>query len=390
MVSPHLPDPSWGAGTRSYYILKALAREHSVSLLALTASNNVEMAHLEELGLAYIRQIVVPPSLRRKRAQQMVSVLRGKSYLLDTYCREDVKNEIDALLSRHCYDVVIFESVFMAGYELPEGVSAIIDQHNIEYELLYRTYLRERTWSRKWYNWWESRMLKPIELGRCSKAQGVLVTSEREALLLRGLLPQSLIEVVPNGVDIGLFDAIDGQDEVADRIVFSGSMNYYPNIDAVLFFARECWPLIRARIPGATWYIVGKSPPPEVLSLAHLPGVTVTGEVPDVKPYLAAATVTIAPLLIGSGTRLKILEALAMRKAMVSTSLGCEGLSVVQGKHLIVADQAQTFVQNVVDLMQHREKRLALGSAGRALVEAEYSWQRCGDYVIRALEKMVR
>jgi sugar transferase (PEP-CTERM/EpsH1 system associated) len=370
--------------------LKALAREHSVSLLALTDRNNVQTAHLEELGLTYIRQIVVPPSLRRKRAQQMMSVLQGKSYLLDVYDREDVKKEIAVLLSLDCYDAVIFESVFMAGYQLPEGVSAIIDQHNIEYELLQRTYQREKAWSRKWYNWWESRMLKPIELERCRRAQGVLVTSEREALLLKRLLPQSLIEVVPNGVDTEVFGAVDGQDEVANRIVFSGTMNYYPNIDAVLYFARECWPLILAQIPGATWHIVGKSPPPEVLSLADLPGVTVTGEVPDVKPYLAAATVAIAPLLIGSGTRLKILEALAMRKAVVSTSLGCEGLSVVSGKHLILADQARAFAHNIVELMQNKDKRVALGSAGRALVEAEYGWQRCGDYVIRALERIGR
>jgi polysaccharide biosynthesis protein PslH len=144
------------------------------------------------------------------------------------------------------------------------------------------------------------------------------------------------------------------------------------------------------KAPTATWQIVGQDPLPAVQDLAKLPGVSVTGSVPDVKPYLAAATVAIAPLLIGSGTRLKILEAFAMSKAVVSTSLGCEGLAVVSGKHLIVADQPEVFAQSIVDLLQNTERRTVLGSAGRILAETEYSWKRCGDGAINALEKILR
>ena len=254
----------------------------------------------------------------------------------------------------------------------------------------YRTYLREKSFSRKWYSWWESRQLRPVELARCRNAQGVLVTSEREALLLKPLLPDSTIAVVPNGVDTEAFQQASQEQQIPDSIVFTGSMDYYPNTDAVLSFARECWPLIRAQVPAATWQIVGRNPSSAVQDLAKLPGVSVTGSVPDVKPYLATAMVAIAPLFIGSGTRLKILEALAMGKAIVSTSLGCEGLNVVSGKHLIVADQPEVFAQSIVDLLQNAEQRVDLGSAGRALVENDYSWARCGDDVVRALEKIVR
>ena len=169
-------------------------------------------------------------------------------------------------------------------------------------------------------------------------------------------------------------------------IIFTGTMNYYPNIDAVLFFARECWPQIRAQVPGVTWQIVGKDPPPEIRDVANSSlGITVTGTVPDVRPYLAAATVAIAPIRIGSGTRLKILEALAMRKAVVSTSLGCEGLSVIAGKHVRVADSAQAFAGAVVDLLRDAQRSMALGNAGRELVEATYSWKRCGDRAMSAI-----
>lgn len=388
MVSPHLPGPSWGAGTRSYYLLKALADKYTVSLLFI-GDESIADAHalLQEINLQRIHQFPLQSSPQHKRTQQLVSVMRNQSYLLASYYKEEVQQAINGILAQDTYDAVIFESVFMAGYRVPEEVAVIIDQHNIEHELLQRTYEQEQAWSRKWFNWWEARKLKPVELARCRSAQGVLVTSEREYLLLKRLVPQCRAEIVPNGVDTSFFKKPEGQQEITHRIVFTGTMNYYPNIQAVLFFARECWPHIQAQIPTATWQIVGKSPPPEVAQLAELLGVTVIGAVPDVRPYLAAASVAIAPLLIGSGTRLKILEALAMQKAVVSTSLGCEGLEVETGKHLSVADQPELFTQAVIDLLQDTEKRASLGSAGRVLVEAIYNWKQCGNSFVHALEK---
>ncbi len=385
MVSPHLPNPSWGAGTRSYYLLKALADKYSVSLLSLTGERTPASLG-QEINLKHIHQFPLPLSLQQKRVQQLTGIIRNRSYLADTYYHKEVQQAINDILAQDVYDAVIFESVFMAGYHVPEEVMVIIDQHNIEHELLQRTYEQEQAWSRKWFNWWEARKLKPIELARCRNAQGVLVTSEREYLLLKQLVPQCRAAVVPNGVDTNIFNKMDEQPEIAGRIVFTGTMNYYPNIQAVLFFARECWPRIQAQVPEATWQIVGKSPPPEVTQLAELPGVTVTGAVSDVKPYLATAAVAIAPLLIGSGTRLKILEALAMQKAVVSTSVGCEGLTVETGKHLSVADQPELFAQEVIDLLQDPAKRISLGKSGRALIEAEYSWEQCGNSFIHALE----
>ncbi len=391
MVSPHLPNPSWGAGTRSYYLLKALAANYSVSLLSLTdgTTSGIDKI-LHTINLKRIHLVPAQASMQRKRIQQLTSVLRNRSYLVDTYYKEEIQDAINDILAQDHFDAVIFESVFMAGYYVPDGVPVIIDQHNIEHELLQRTYEQEQAWSRKWFNWWEARKLKPLELERCSKAQGVLVTSEREYLLLKRLAPQCHASVVPNGVDTDIFHKDDEQQKVANRIIFTGTMNYYPNIQAVLFFARECWPRIREQIPDATWQIVGKSPPPEVEQLATLPGVTVTGAVPDVRPYLGEAAVAIAPLLIGSGTRLKILEALAMQKAVVSTSLGCEGLAVETGKQLCIADQPAQFAQSVIDLLRSAEKRTALGQAGRTLVETAYSWEQCGNAAIRALENSVR
>lgn len=410
MVTPNLPSPSWGASTRNYYLLKALASKHCVSLLALVDSNEVgEDGDVPPFlqNLTSTMQMVTRPAAASKRLQQLMTLLQGKSYILETHTVAQMQEAIDVLLTRDRYDAVLFESVLVAGYRVPEGIKVIIDQHNIEHELLWRTYQYEKAWVRKTYNWLESRLLKSFEIECCQRADIVLVTSERERQVLKSLLPspvieavsatidtmqtivfrlsRTVIEVVPNGVDLEAFTRDCAEQEVANRIVFTGTMDYYPNINAVLFFAEHCWPLIRAHVPTATWQIVGRNPSPEVRNLVELPGVSVTGSVADVRPFLAESAVAIVPLLIGSGTRLKILEALAMEKAVVSTSVGCEGLSLVPGKHLLVADQADAFAQAVVTFLRNAAMRTAFGAAGRALVGAEYSWERSGSRLLQAL-----
>ncbi len=389
MVSPNLPCQTSGANTRNYYLLKALAREHTVSLLALVGSNEEVEACIPPLRsfTQSVRIIARSAFASHKRLEQLTHIIRGKSYILETNNLLEVQDALDELVSNDQYDAVLFESALIAGYRLPSEVKIIVDQHNIEHELLQRTYEREVAWSRKWYNWLESRLLKPIEIERCRRADVVLVTSQREFFLLKNMLLRNVIKVVPNGVDIDIFQNTSPR-ETSNQIVFTGAMDYYPNIDAVLFFAEQCWPLIQTQVPGANWQIVGRNPPPEVWKLAQLPGVTVTGSVPDVRPYLAASAVAIAPLRIGSGTRLKILEALAMQKAVVSTGIGCEGLSVESGKHLMIADQPEAFVQAIMELLSNPVLRVALGSAGRALVEADYSWDQCGIQLLQALEQI--
>ena len=391
MVSANLPRPAWGASARNYHLLKALSRLYDVSLLAL--ADSTEVAAFDSLSslkdLAHPVRIVPLPLSRAKRQQQFMSIARGKSYTLSMYLHKEMQTSLDTLLSEARYDAVLFESSLTAGYRLPNGMRTIIDQHNIEFELLERTYLQEKALIRKWYNWQESRLLKHEEIARCRKADLVLVTSERERDLLWKFLPEQSIAVVPNGVDIDTFFPGDDEQVIPQQVIFTGTMDYYPNIQGVLFFAQRCWPRIRAQLPAATWQIVGRNPPPEIARLAELPGVTVTGTVPHVRPYLDAASVAIAPLQIGSGTRLKILEAFAMQKAIVSTSLGCEGLAVVPGKHLLVADQPEEFAQSVITLLQNPALRSSLGAAGRALVEAEYSWHECGMRLAHILEERI-
>lgn len=388
MVSPYLPSPTWGAATRSYYLLKSLSQQHEVSLLALTEVNDVENSMVITLLEKFTQnlQIVALPQSASKRLRQLQNLAMGRSYFLHLFISPEVQAALDVLLAREQYDAVLFETVLIAGYWLRSGVKCIIDQHNIEYELLRRTYQQETSPVRKWYSRLEYHLLRPLEIERCQQADIVLATSEEDRLILKRALPRNVIEVVPNGVDTDFFQN-NSSEETSGQIVFTGTMQYYPNIQAVLFFAEQCWPLIKAQIPDATWLIVGRTPPPEVQRLADLPGVTVTGTVPRVQPYLSSSQVVIAPLLIGSGTRLKILEALAMQKAVVSTSVGCEGLAVEAGNHLQMVDGPEDFAEAVVTLLRDPEKRAALGAAGRALVESEYGWEQCGNRLLDILER---
>jgi polysaccharide biosynthesis protein PslH len=384
VLTPSFPSPTWGAGTRNYYFLKALAKYHRVSLLSLIEKKeDLEQISLLEDFVHSVKYVQRPPV--RKRMKQLTYLARLRSYSIESNVLAEVQAALDAFFAEDDYDAVLFESVFVSNYRLPAGIKRLVDQHNVEYEVLWRTFRNESGGWRKWYNWWESRILKPAEIKLCRRADLVLTTSERDSRILKRVLPSTAIEVVPNGVDIRVFQS-DSTEPTPYQIIFTGAMNYYPNIDAVISFARNCWPLIREQVPQATWVIAGREPPLEVKSLEDLPGVTVTGSVPDVRPYLAASAVAIAPLQIGGGTRLKILEAFAMSKAVVSTSIGCEGLAVASEEHLLVADRPEEFAQAVIKFLNNPEMRTSFGRAGRALVEAEYSWERCGAQLLHALE----
>jgi sugar transferase (PEP-CTERM/EpsH1 system associated) len=372
---------------RNYHLLRALAGRHTVSLLALVGEHEQSTStHLRP----YTRSVrrVVLPSGRAKRFNQLRALATGRSYYLDIYSLPAAQAILDEELRRHEYDAVLFESLFVAGYHVPQGVHVILDEHNIEHELVWRTYQAAAGIARRGFSWIEHRRVKPLELAWCRRADLILVTSERERQVLHTLLPEKGIRVVPNGVDIQAFsNDLSVVAEVPGRIIFTAAFDYYPNVQAALYFAEHCWPLIRDAWPTATWHLVGRNPPPEIRRLGVDSAVKVTGSVPTVQPHLASAQVAVVPLLTGGGTRLKILEALAMRRAVVSTTLGCEGITCDPDRHLLVADDPVAFADSVVRLLQDSARRATLGEAGRRLVEEHYSWNDCGDRLLAALDE---
>ncbi len=203
----------------------------------------------------------------------------------------------------------------------------------------------------------------------------VVVVSQADRKALQRLLPGVESAVVPNGVDTSYYFPAGMEKESDTSLVFTGKMDFRPNVDAVLWFGQKVWPLIQEDVPKARFKVVGRDPHPRLRPLRELPGITVTGYVEDIRPHIAEAGVYVVPLRVGGGTRLKVLEAMSMSKAIVSTSLGCEGIDITPGLELLIADEPRSFAKKAVSLMQDRERRIELGLAARRLVEARYDWQ---------------
>jgi glycosyltransferase involved in cell wall biosynthesis len=390
VVTLGAPTPISGRGKRDTYLLRALSAAHRVTLLIITDNPAIAARAGAELNDALESLCIVhAPLIRYKRLWQVAAaVLRRPSVTL-RYSPALAGRAIRAQLTADRFDAVVYQSVKAASHRLPPGARVVIDEHNLEYELMQRSASQGRLSARRLHYALEAAALKRVELALLARADLVSVTSERERDVLRELLPGASVVVTPNGADTEAFAPDPQCAETPGRVIFTGSMDYHPNEQAAHYFADAVWPRVRAEVPDATWYLVGARPPASFKRLAGLPGVTVTGQVAQTQPYLMTAAVAIAPLLVGGGTRLKILEALAMGKAVVTTALGCEGLNVTSGEHLLVADGPGAFADAVSQLLRDGGERARLGAAGRALVEREYSWARSGRALVAAVERCV-
>jgi len=374
IVTPSLPWPLvWGFGIRVYQIIRYLAQRHDVSVLAYAGPDDEDGASaLQQTGATIHTVVRDEPSTAAKRQAQLTSLFAPASFQWQSLESKAMQTAIDRLLAAERFDVIQVESSQMCGFEFKFPGPLLVDEHNIEYELLYRTFKTERSPLRKFYNWIEYRKFRHEEQRSWKRSDGCILTSDREEAILRQVATHTPTLVVPNGVDIDSFQPSLGVRD-PNNVVFVGVMHYRPNVDAAMYFVREILPhLVRER-PNLTFTIVGGGPPEELRRLAGK-NVLLTDRVPDTRPYVARAGVSVVPLRMGSGTRLKVLEGLAMGSPLVSTSLGCEGIDIVDGEHLVVADEPLAFARGVLRILDDPALASMLGRNGRALVESRYSW----------------
>jgi glycosyltransferase involved in cell wall biosynthesis len=251
----------------------------------------------------------------------------------------------------------------------------VLFEHNVEYLIWQRLSMLESNPVKRALFALEWRKLRAQERAACWKANLTIAVSEEDRVRLGALAPGARTGSIPTGVDTSYFQPA-GRPEIPGRLVFSGSMDWHPNEDAVIYFGEEILPLIRQRAPHVSFTIVGRNPTPRLREAAGRLGMVVTGTVDDVRPYLDEASVYVVPLRAGSGTRMKIFEALGMAKAVVSTTVGAEGLALANGREFVAADEPRHFADAVVNLVNDEARRTALGRAGRALVVERYSWEQ--------------
>jgi polysaccharide biosynthesis protein PslH len=393
-LTPQIPYPAYqGTTLRNLHILRGLAQDNRISLLSFSEAGNVAVPPPQLRDLcAEIISIPAPERPFHHRLWQMIST-NQPDMALRLRSAEFAEN-LQRLLMERSFDLVQIEGIELAWViptirKISPGLPIIYDAHNAEALLQARAGAVDAGNVRRLpaviYSKLQSSRLNAYEAWVCRSVDQVTAVSEADSLALADLadLPPSSIPVIPNSIDVTSYHpGGDGAREVAlvddsryqFDIVFSGKMDYRPNVDAALWFANEIWPMLKQRRPEATWAIVGQKPHPRLATIKEMPDVTLTGWVPDVKPYMFGAKIFIMPFRVGSGTRLKLIEALAAGRAVVSTPIGVEGFPVVDGRDVLLAETVEEFAERIVNLLDNPQKRSALGSAGMRFAKS-YDWR---------------
>jgi glycosyltransferase involved in cell wall biosynthesis len=284
-----------------------------------------------------------------------------------------MKECILALVRSDRYDAVVCEQTDPLVNLSPwVSVPVILDNHNVEHVILQRYLQYERNPARRYYAWLECRKTLQWQREACRRSAIALACSEHDRASIQCLAPRAAVMVAPNVVDTDYFQPSGS--EKPSTVLYQGGMDWYPNRDAVEFFVSAILPKLRAVVPEARLVIGGRDPSDEFRRrLAAVPGIEFTGTVPDMCAEIAKAAVSVVPLRIGSGTRLKILEAAAMAKPIVSTRVGAEGLDLVDGREIVLADEPRAFAAAVAELLRDAPRRRELGQAARRRVEECFS-----------------
>lgn len=285
------------------------------------------------------------------------------------------------------FDIVQVEGIELVRYmnvirEASLTSRILFDDHNAETELQRRNFWtdvkRPGRWPAAAYSFVQTYRLRRFESWAMRQADWVVAVSDEDARQLQKLAPEKPVAVIPNSIDTEVYqDSLSAQQVPANQsfdLVFTGKMDYRPNVDAVLWFVEAIWPQIRAARPQTTLAIVGQKPHERLLSLGQQSGITLTGWVDTVQPYLAGAGLCLMPFRVGSGTRLKLIEAMAAGKAIVSTTVGAEGFPVQSGREIVLADSPGEFAQVVLALLADEEERARLGAAARQFAR-QYDWR---------------
>jgi glycosyltransferase involved in cell wall biosynthesis len=268
---------------------------------------------------------------------------------------------------------------------------ATLGHHNIESHMLLRRADHETNPLKRWYFRQEGRRVRDYEAQTANRFEAHVTCSELDSTRLKAIAPSAKTVAIPNGVDIEYFRSTAASISSPPSIIFVGSLNWYPNVDAVLFLLREIWPAVKAAVPDLRLDIVGSAPPQSVLeTAAHLNDVRVHGFVNDVRPLMDAATLYVCPIRDGGGTKLKLLDAFAMQKCVVAHPVACEGIDVTAGRDVELAESAGAFVAAIRRLLRDPVERESRGRAARQLVMERYSFAEIGRRLCDAFESAAR
>lgn len=380
--------PQGGVMQRSFNLLKEVSKKNEVYLFALNQKawlpmkEDVNRARNEFMKFCKRVDIFDLPSDKSKYAWYKLvgkSFFTKNPYTVNWTMSREMQNSIKQMLKRSQVDVIHCDTIGLAEYlKNIEKIPKVLNHHNIESHMMLRRAKKENNLLKKLYFYVEGKKLKKYEKIFCPLFDRNITVSELDKNRLQSLLPNLIIDVVPNGVDVEYFQSRN-REAFSNNIIFVGSMDWYPNEDAVIFFIKNIWPLVKKKCRNATFTIVGRKPGSKVKRLVNDDSsIKITGYVDDVRPFFDMSRVFVCPIRDGGGTKLKLLDAMAMEKAIVTTSVGAEGLEVKNGKHVLIADDYKSFALNIIRLYEDLNFAKYLGQNARKLVVERYSWESIG------------
>jgi polysaccharide biosynthesis protein PslH len=383
-----------GAKVRSLNIFSRLAKRASVHAVSFAdpAVEGTSIRKMEELFEAYTP---TPWQETRKYSLNFYKEIFTNQfsvlpYFLQKCCLPRFLSTVSSLLAREQFDLLFCDFLHTAVPLLQCSFTPkIVFEHNVEFQLRKRKWQVEKNSLRKMVFGREWRKTRPLEAQVCRSFDHVLTVSDEDQQTIRQEFGIDHISALPTGVDTDFFHPVESS-PVPGRLVFVGSMDWDPNEDGVVWFLESVYPLIRQAVPNASFVIVGRKPSSRLRAIAgKAQSVEVTGGVPDVRPYLSQAEVVVVPLRVGGGTRIKIPEAMAMAKAVVSTPIGAEGLPFQDGKQIRLEEQPQDFANAVVELLRKPPLRKAVENAARNEVVANHGWEAVVDKVEEVLDRVL-
>jgi polysaccharide biosynthesis protein PslH len=383
----HMPasPPRFGAQARVHGLMTQLAQRHELTAV-MRVDHEFDLEECRRAMQAYCREVVLVPVPNgrdglSKRLRQLRSLASTRSFERLLFTAPALQRRLDQVLRAKRFDLVNLEFPFLGhchlrqappGQRLPRMV---VDSHNIEYELMRQFAHAGASQIRRLYaeaNW---RKLRREELATYRDADGVYLCSGVDERRLLEQVPGIRTAVIPNAADVEYYQPRPTDPPPDGRtVLFFGLLSYVPNLDGVTHFVQDIWPRIAETHPEAHCKIIGGRPPPSLLALAG-PRVELTGFVSDLRPYLASAAAVVVPLRVGGGTRLKIVEAMAMGKAIVSTTLGAEGIEAVPGREILIEDEPAAFAEAVNRLLASPTLASRIGQTARQMVVERYAWR---------------
>lgn len=386
--------PHGGVLQRGYHLLRELRRRASVHVLAFVHPDELRTeARVQESRTALERfcerveyfPLWAKASAAHRAAALAASAVSAMPFSVIAHRSNAFQQRVSEVLQSAPYDIIHVDTVALSQFVDLDAPPAptVLTHHNIESMLMERRAQVENRPLARQYLQRETAKLRSYELRTAPRFDVNIVVSRNDEQTLASRVPGVRTAVVPNGVDVDYFTP-DGTEEMP-ALIYTGGMNMFANRDAVDYFLAEIWPLIRQVLPETRFFVVGQDPTREVLAYAARdPHVVVTGYVADIRPYVRNSSVYVVPLRVGGGTRLKVLDAMAMGKAMVSTSIGCEGIDARPDEHMVIADTPGDFARATIALLGDRARRAVLGRAARSLVERRYAWPVIGDLLLGA------